>query len=109
MLISHGGVNIERVNNSIIEKLIKSRRFLKVLLKYLNCHIYQEQKVESSRKLLSLVKKWKKILEDGSDLFEDICSVIEEDPKFKIPWTVKEVSDAVEMFYEIFKINKKRN
>lgn len=100
------GIKIDRVNNGIITKIIKSKRFVQMMDKYVNTELVQEQREEIQRKFFTLVKKWKKLMDEDVDLFMSICQVIEQDPKFKTPWTVQEVIDALNMFYKNFGIQK---
>lgn len=103
-LIRDEGIKIDRVNNGIINKIIKSKRFVRMMDRYINFHLIPEQREEIQRKFFTLVRKWKKMMDEDVDLFKSICQVIEEDPKFKTPWTVQEVMDALNMFYRNFDI-----
>ena len=63
-------------------------------------------KNETNKKLYSLTKKWQAIFADSDfDIFTSICKIIEEDPKFKLPWTQAEVRFAVDSIKQAFNLN----
>jgi hypothetical protein len=64
---------------------------------FLSEEIVPIHREETNWKIHSLMTKWQSLMARKSfDLFDGICKVIENDSKFKLPWTAKEVELAVE-------------
>ena len=85
-----------------------SAKFRGYVIKYLNNEFIEEQKEEITRKLFGLVKKWKGQMESHDlELFKEICRSVEHDAKFKLPWTVHELTDSVAGFVKL--VNKLRD
>lgn len=58
-----------------------------------------QQKQEITKKLFTLVLKWVPCMQKKSfNNFSALCNYIEENPKFKLPWTLIEARDAGEIF-----------
>ena len=102
MIISDKVVKLTKINNIVLKRLISSIKFRNAVYKYLADDFIAEQKEEISRKLLGLVKKWKEVMYSHNiDEFKSLCSAIENDPKFKLPWTVYELYDVVDFFVKL--------
>lgn len=79
-----------------------SDKFKHEVINYLSADFINEQMDEITRKLFGLVKKWKAGMNSHNiDVFKALCKSIETDAKFKLPWTVKEIRDAVEMLIRL--------
>lgn len=77
--------------------MLKSDKFAAELSEYLKEALTLEVKHETNRKIHTLCRKWQNVFLDKShDTFERICRTIENDPKFKMPWTQNEVNTAIE-------------
>ena len=86
----------------VLERVMSSNDFRAAVIHYLNDIVVGEQKDEISRKLLSLTKKWKTVLSAPNvETFKSTCKTIETDPKFKLPWTVHEINDAIQVFSKL--------
>ena len=94
------------MTNSFIGTILTSEKLLTKLNEFLNKILITEMRNEANRKLHSLIKKWQMSLADNEcDVFEDICKIIEEDPKFKLPWTFGEVKSAVDIIRQLFNLS----
>ena len=101
-IIRNKTIKLVKLNNLVLEKLISSSEFKNAIHKYLAEDFIAEQKAEISWKLLTLVKKWKTVMHSHNiDAFKSLCSSIEIDAKFKLPWTVHELSDAIDFFVQL--------
>ena len=60
-------------------------------------HLAAIHQNEVNWKFHTVVKRWQVMISQKAyDLFQQICKVIELDPKFKLPWTAQEVEAAIE-------------
>lgn len=58
---------------------------------------------EASKKLHKLVLTWQNmVLKKDLSVFEGVCKSIEQDRKTKLPWTLTEVSAAIDSFLQQF-------
>lgn len=65
----------------------------------------KESAKEASRKLYKLVLTWQNmVLKKDLSKFEGVCKAIEEDRKTKLPWTLTEVSAAIDSFMAQFMV-----
>lgn len=88
-----------------MSKLLNSDKLKKTIIRYFKNHIELEQRDEIKRKFFGLAEKWKAEMEKNNyDDFKEICVKIEKDPKFKLPWPVFELTKAIKVFVNIFKI-----
>ena len=87
----------KKITNGFVVKISNSPKLSQELNKYLDTMLVDEVKTETNRKMHSLSKKWQSsFLDKSHDIFDNICKVIENDPKFKLPWTINEVNSAIE-------------
>lgn len=94
-------ISIKKINNSIMKELLKSRSFLNILKLYCNEYLLKEFNLEISWKLFMLIKKWKKFMKpDDADVLNGICYSIENDKKFKLPWTINEIEESVKQIFD---------
>ena len=97
----------KKITNVFVVKIISSPKLLEELNKYLDALLVEEVKNETNRKMHALSKKWQAaFLDKTHDIFDNICKVIENDPKFKLPWTLNEVNSSIESIQTGF-ISKK--
>ncbi len=94
-----------KLTNSFIQKMAGIPKIKNEMTRFLRSEITPVHRNETNWKIHSLAKKWQGVLANKNfDLFEGICKVIELDPKFKLPWTSKEVDLAVSSTKKLFEI-----
>ena len=85
-----------KITNTFIQKMMLNTRFKQEIEIFLNDELIMIHKTETNWKIHSLAKKWQSLMLNKSfDLFDGICKVIETDSKFKLPWTITEVEQAI--------------
>lgn len=91
-----------------IQNISKSREFLDDFFKYLNEFLLNEHVANIDKKIHAMSNDWQSLIKDRSthgNTIDDICKKIENDIKFKLPWTVKEVQTAIAAVEKLFKNN----
>ena len=69
------------------------------MLVFVGERFVKESAKEASKKLYKLVLTWQTmVLKKDLSRFETVCKAIEEDRKTKLPWTLTEVSAAIDSF-----------
>lgn len=93
----------KKINTTFITKAFKSEKFKSAVHSFINDRFVKESAKEASKKLYRLVLTWQNIV-TKKDLskFEGVCRSIEEDRKTKLPWTLTEVSAAIDSFAQQF-------
>lgn len=87
--------------------LMKSPKMRDVTIAYIEREFLENQKLEITKKLFRVVKRWIQCGNNKSfESFHDLCSYIEENPKFKLPWNIVESEMAGKQFLSWFNINK---
>jgi len=85
--------------------LLKSKKLKKTILNYMQNSLIIDQKLEITRKLYKIVRKWTGLSKDKShSTFQLVCDNIENNPKFKLPWTLVETEQAARNFCECFNV-----
>lgn len=96
---------MNKINKKIIVHLLMSDKLQQKIKDYFSGPIYKEQTDNILKKFYILVEKWKIEMETHDyDRFKEIAWRIQECSKFKLPWTVLEVEQSVELFCKTFKI-----
>lgn len=95
-----------KLTNSFIQKMATLPKLRSKIALFLENEIIPAHRNETNWKIHLLAKKWQALLNARNyDLFEGICKVIEFDPKFKLPWTTKEVDLAIASTKKLFEID----
>lgn len=96
-------ISPKKLNNSFVVKILKNDAFKSVLSLFLNEHIIRESIEENDGKLYKLCLSWQVLVfSKNLSQFEQVCKAIEADSKNKLPWTVSEISKAIEFFFSQF-------
>jgi hypothetical protein len=98
--------NTRTINQSYIQNVTLSQKFLKDFIQYLEKNFVNEYVKVMEEKLASLVLKWESQFVKGlmkPSAIEAICKKIENCPKCKLPWNVKEVDHAIKFVFNILK------
>jgi hypothetical protein len=97
------------INSSYIENIAKSQKFVTDFLKYLNKYLEKEYLEVIDGKINGLIQKWDHEYEESKQnekTIEDICNYIEKNKKCKLPWTLKEVQEAILSVRKLFELVK---
>ena len=94
-------ISIKKINNAIMKILAKSEPFVYLLKLYCNEYLLKEYNLEISWKIFMLMKKWNKYMKsDEAEVLSGICFDIENDKKFKLPWTINEIEESVKQIFD---------
>ena len=101
------------INNTYIQNICKSKNFKKDFSEYLDRSLLREYQESIKLKIKNLITRWVKEIRMASDknaATTQICAYIEKNKKCKLPWSVKEVSEAIRSVNALFEIaNTKTN
>lgn len=93
----------KKINSAFVIKSLKSAKFKEDLVRFINERFVVESAREASKKLYKLVDAWQEmVLKKDLGQFEGVCRAIEHDRKTKLPWTLTEVSAAIDSFLNQF-------
>ena len=72
-------------------------------MKFIKERFVNESAKEASKKLHKLILNWQgMVMKKDLGVFEGVCKSIEHDRKTKLPWTLTEVSTAIDTFMQQF-------
>lgn len=72
-------------------------------MKFIKERFVNESAKEASKKLHKLILNWQgMVMKKDLGVFEGVCKSIEQDRKTKLPWTLTEVSTAIDTFMQQF-------
>ncbi len=95
--------SINKINNKNLKMILQSKEFYRTIKNYCDNELNDIYKKEVTKKLYSLVLKWKNSVKgDGLAMLKimtNLCDSIENNKKFKLPWTLIEVQTSVENFF----------
>lgn len=101
------------INNTYIQNICKSKAFKKDFSEYLDKNLLKEYQESIKLKNKNLIARWSKELKasgDRKDASGVICDYIENNKKCKLPWSVKEVTEAIRSVNHLFDlVNQKVN
>ena len=95
------------INNTYIQNICRSKNFKKDFSEYLDKSLLKEYQESIKLKIKNLIARWTKELKLANDKVAAaglICSYIEKNKKCKLPWTVKEVNEAIRSVNGLFDI-----
>lgn len=98
-------VGPKTINNTYIQNICKSRLFKQDFSEYLDRQLLGEYQESIKLKIKNLISRWSKELRTSSNREEavrGICKYIEENKKCKLPWSVKEVTEAIRAVNQLF-------
>jgi len=93
------------INNTYIQNICKSKLFKRDFADYLDRRLLPEYQESIKLKIKNLIARWSKDLRAAPDkavTVDDICAYIERNKKCKLPWSVKEVSEAIRAVNALF-------
>lgn len=93
------------INNTYIQNICKSRLFKRDFVDYLDKRLLPEYQESIKLKIKNLIARWTKELRAAVDRVAataEICGYIERNKKCKLPWSVKEVSEAIRAVNGLF-------
>ena len=92
-----------KLNANYFDKIFRSERFMKDTLSYVEAILREEYKVELKQKLKSLLSKYDLMIKRKTRPREDVLKLLKDyllkNKRCKLPWTVREINEAVERFY----------
>lgn len=72
-------------------------------MRFIKERLVDESAKEASKKLHKLILNWQMmVMKKDLHIFEGVCKSIEHDRKTKLPWTLTEVSAAIDTFIQQF-------
>ena len=75
-------------------------------MKYIQNELIKEQRAEITKKFFVIAKRWTLASKSkGFVTFRALCEDIENNQKFKLPWTIVDVQESARCFCEWFNIN----
>jgi len=95
------------INNTYIQNICKSKNFKKDFSEYLDRSLLREYQESIKLKIKNLITRWVKeirVATDKNAATTQICAYIEKNKKCKLPWSVKEVSEAIRSVNALFEI-----
>lgn len=98
-------VGPKTINNTYIQNICKSKLFKTDFSQYLDHQLLGEYQESIKLKIKNLISRWSKDLKTSSNREEatrKICEYIEENKKCKLPWSVKEVGEAIKAVNQLF-------
>lgn len=101
---SSKGISMKKINQKIVFKLLKSKLLRLKMKDYFKNYIFEEQCKKITSKFVLIFDKWKREVRSDYEKFKEVSRKIENDSKFKLPWTVAEVMSAIDIFVRIFEI-----
>jgi hypothetical protein len=95
------------LTGNIVAKIVSSPKLKSELVKFLEEEISIIHRNEANWKIYVLSKKWQKILSHKTkNTFGDMLTYIEDDRRFKLPWTSTEVEIAIASANILINVNK---
>lgn len=101
------------INNTYIQNICRSKGFKKDFSDYLDKFLLKEYQESIKLKIKNLIARWSKEMKVSTDrtaAVSSICTYIEKNKKCKLPWSVKEVTEAIRSVNVLFEVaNTKAN
>jgi hypothetical protein len=95
------------INTAYIENIAKSSTFVNDFLSYLNNFLEGEYREVIDLKIKGLIQRWENDYMDNNQnekVIEEISNYIEKNKKCKLPWTMKEVDEAIMSVRKLFEL-----
>ena len=87
----------KKLKNLVVQKMLAIPKIRAEMQIFVDEELMPMHQIETSWKLRSLNRRWQiTFSQKAFDLFNQVCKVIETDPKFKLPWTNHEVNIAID-------------
>jgi hypothetical protein len=95
------------INSAYIDSISKSKSFVDAFLYYLTENLEAEYREIIDSKIHGLFNKWEHEYQEAAPkekdkVVDDICAYIEKNKKCKLPWTVREVQEAIMSVRKLF-------
>lgn len=96
------------ISAKYIQTISKSKAFLADFHGHLEASLLQDYLKNIDRKIAGMFAEWTGLADDplSPERLEEICSKIEKNNKFKMPWTIKEVRSAIAAVQSLFRKNE---
>ena len=95
-----------KLNSQYFDKIFKSKRFLNDTFNYIDNVLREEYQEELKQKLRTFLNKYDLMLRRSPDKREETLRKIKDyllkNKRCKLPWTVREINEAVERFRILF-------
>lgn len=93
------------INGGYIKNISKSKQFKDEFFAFMNLELKEQNRVSLDPKIDTLVQKWEKQLLESSDSHACVIFIrnyIEKNKKGKLPWTLKEIDEAIKSVNWLF-------
>ena len=93
------------INADYIANISKSHEFVHDFLNYMHNHLKTDYEKTVDTKIDGLIKKWNDMYEQAEDkcqIINEICEYIEKNKKCKLPWSDKEIYEAISAVDKLF-------
>jgi len=106
-LKSNKKIITKKLTKKILRKIMRVKLFKETSLNYVNYLLINDQKLEITKKFFKLVHRW--VLDTDAVIFVNFrkrCDDIENNPRFKLPWTILEAEQSGKIFCSWFNQQK---
>ena len=93
------------INMRYISNIKQSVNFMTDFDNYIDSHLKDDYKITIESKLEKMVKKWEsdyQSVDRKDDVVKDIIAYVEKNKKCKLPWTLKEITRAIQSLKKMF-------
>lgn len=93
------------INTHYVENISRSQEFIKEFTDYMNNQLIDENKKALDGKIEALMLKWEKNVNEAKDFEKAIKSIkeeVEKNKKAKLPWTIREIDEAIKSVKSLF-------
>jgi hypothetical protein len=105
---SDGGNVPKTINGTYIKNISKSEAFKREFIAFMTSSLRQENLNSLQGKIDALITKWEKQIADGASVGETVAEIrtdIEKNKKAKLPWTIREIDEAIKSVLWLFDSN----
>ena len=109
---SDGGNVPKTINGTYIKNISKSEAFKKEFIAFMTSSLRQENLNSLQGKIDALITKWEKQIADGNGTAETVANIrkdIEKNKKAKLPWTIREIDEAIKSVLWLFDSNGEKH
>lgn len=103
------GANVPKtINGTYIKNISKSEAFKKEFVAFMTGSLREENLNSLGGKIDALITKWEKQIADAKSVPECVAAIrtdIEKNKKAKLPWTIREIDEAIKSVQWLFDSN----
>lgn len=107
------GTNVPKtINGTYIKNISKSEPFKKEFVAFMTSSLREENLNSLGGKIDALIIKWEKLIAEAKSVPECITLIrqdIEKNKKAKLPWTIREIDEAIKSVQWLFDSNGEKN